>query len=51
MSNESIELKIIKTSPQPIDYQYTNGTICLFITDTRGAKAIIKWLFFMVFNL
>jgi AraC family transcriptional activator of pyochelin receptor len=38
MSNESIELKIIKTSPQPTDYQYTNGTICLFITDTRGVE-------------
>jgi AraC-like DNA-binding protein len=38
MSNESIELKIIKTSRQPTDYQYTNGTICLFITDTRGVE-------------
>ncbi len=38
MSNESIALKILKTSPQPTDYQYTNGTICLFITATRGVE-------------
>ncbi len=38
MSKESIDLKILKASKQPTDYQYTNGTICLFITATRGVE-------------
>ena len=38
MKNESIALKILRVSTQPTDYQYTNGTICLFITDTRGVE-------------
>lgn len=38
MNNESIALKILKVSTQPTDYQYTNGTICLFITDSGGVE-------------
>ncbi|MEN8730942.1 MAG: AraC family transcriptional regulator [Bacteroidia bacterium] len=36
MSEQNIDLKILKTSTEPIDYQYTNGTICLFITADKG---------------
>jgi AraC-like DNA-binding protein len=38
MKNESIALKILRASTQLTDYQYINGTICLFITDTRGIE-------------
>lgn len=38
MSNESIDLKLLKVDIQPTDYQYINGTICLFMTDKKGVE-------------
>ena len=38
MSNESIDLKLLKVNTQPTDYQYKNGSICLFITDNGGVE-------------
>ncbi|MFB1004319.1 MAG: AraC family transcriptional regulator [Bacteroidia bacterium] len=38
MSNESIHLLVLNANTQPTEYQYTNGSISLFITDTRGVE-------------
>ncbi len=33
MNSETIDLQILEVALQPTDYQYKNGTICLFISD------------------
>ena len=38
ISNQSIDLNILNVSSTPTALQFTNGSICLFITDTNGVE-------------